>query len=278
MSEDWSIGEVDFIVADYFSMLIDEIAGTPINKSNHRKILKELLNIRTDGSIEFKHQNISAALIKLGLPFIKGYKPMANYQHIIESSILKHISNFKDQLEPFFIKFSDSTNLLFQDSHFEEFLVPPPELNNILKEPKASYIKKPFKINFLEREQNNSSLGLLGEELVFNYEKYRLISSGKNGLASKIEWISKYDDGAGFDILSKNIDGSDRYIEVKTTKLSKDSPFFFSKNEYDFSRSNHIQYFLYRVFNFNDMPKMYFFKGCYDTFCNIEAIGFKGSF
>lgn len=278
MSNDWSIEEVNLIVLDYFSMLEAELNGIPINKSYHRKILKELLFNRTEGSIEFKHQNISAVLIKLGLPYIKGYKPMVNYQQILETSVLKFISNNKTQLEPNFFKFSDSIDKPFEDADYDQFIVEPPELNITLKEATANYTKKPYKINFLEREQNNSSLGLLGEEMVFNYEKYRLTVNGKNKLANEIEWISKNDDGAGFDILSKNLDGSDRYIEVKTTKLSKDSPFFFSKNEYEFSRSNDSQYYLYRLYNFINDPKMFLFNGCYDTFCNVEAIGFKGSF
>jgi hypothetical protein len=31
-------------------------------------------------AIEFKHQNISAAMLDLGLPYIRGYKPRSNYQ------------------------------------------------------------------------------------------------------------------------------------------------------------------------------------------------------
>ncbi len=61
---DWSIKEVELIVLDYFLMLSDELDGKPINKTFHRDGLKKLIN-RTDGSIEYKHQNISAVLAKL---------------------------------------------------------------------------------------------------------------------------------------------------------------------------------------------------------------------
>ncbi len=278
MAADWSNEEVYYIVNDYFTMLLDELAGMPLNKSVHRRSLKTILNNRSEGSIEFKHQNISAALIKLGLPYIKGYKPMVNYQQILETSILEYISKSKSKLLPLFLQFSDTIDMKLENIKFSTLIVDPPEKQNILNEPKSRFVRKPFKINYLEREQNNSAIGSLGEKLVIEYEMFRLKSNGQSNLINAIQWISKYDDGAGYDILSKNFDGSDRYIEVKTTKLSREAPFFFSKNEYEFSKSNNNQYYLYRLFNFNSIPKMFWFKGSYETFCNVEAIGYRGSF
>lgn len=58
----WSDEENDLIVADYFAMLVDDLAGRPYNKAEHRRALLPLLNERSEGSVEFKHQNISAVL------------------------------------------------------------------------------------------------------------------------------------------------------------------------------------------------------------------------
>jgi len=60
---DWSRLEVELVVADYFAMLWKELAGQPVDKTAHRKALQPQLNGRSHGSIEFKHQNISAVLI-----------------------------------------------------------------------------------------------------------------------------------------------------------------------------------------------------------------------
>ncbi len=79
-------------------------------------------------------------------------------------------------------------------------------------------------------------------------------------------------------ILSRNLNGTDKYIEVKTTKLTKESPFFFSKTEYNFSREKATNYLLYRVFQFTKSPKMFQARGCFNEFCNVEAIQFKGFF
>ena len=53
------------------------------SRHEHRKELRKLLNNRSDGSIERKHQNISAILITLGCPYIAGYKPLGNFQALL---------------------------------------------------------------------------------------------------------------------------------------------------------------------------------------------------
>ena len=58
----WTDEENDLIVADYFAMLADDIAGRPYNKAEHRRALMPLLQSGSEGLIEFKHQNISAVL------------------------------------------------------------------------------------------------------------------------------------------------------------------------------------------------------------------------
>lgn len=60
---DWTRTEVQAIVDDYLFMLASELAGAPYNKAAYRRALKPLLNDRSDQSIEFKHCNISAALL-----------------------------------------------------------------------------------------------------------------------------------------------------------------------------------------------------------------------
>ncbi len=277
MAEDWSDIEVELIIADYFSMLSDELRNAPINKTHHRNALIKLLNNRSDGSIEFKHQNISAVLIKLELPFIRGYKPRWNFQQILEDKVIEYIIPQKKLIEPTFRQFAENTVNHILKIDFSTVVETAPE-KTLVRDPEIKYERKPIKINYLEREQNNTSLGQKGEEFVFEYEKWNFVRQGKQSLSEKIEWISKLDDGAGFDILSKNLNGTDKYIEVKTTKLSKDAPIFFSKNEYEFSKKKCGDYNLYRVFNFSENPKMFFLNGDFDTFCSKDPIQFKGVF
>ena len=76
MPDDWSPHEVEAAVADYFDMLAKELRSEPFNKAQHNRHLQTLLADRPRGSIERKHQNISAILIELGYPYIDGYKPL----------------------------------------------------------------------------------------------------------------------------------------------------------------------------------------------------------
>jgi hypothetical protein len=258
-------------------MLTNEINGIKVNKSDHRRTLLPLLNNRSESAIEFKHQNISAALIEMGLPFIKGYLPLYHFQG---SKLTDKISEYiqpKPSLESLFIDFVNNAPTEINSIEFNSLIVPAPEKK---KKPEEKIIvRKPLSINYLEREQNNRSLGLKGEELAIQYERFLLRQAGKESLADKIEWVSKdVGDGLGFDILSKNLNGSDKYVEVKTTKLGKEAPFFFSANEYNFSKENRSNYHLYRLFNFNEAPKMFTLMGSFDSFCNVEPVQFRGKF
>jgi hypothetical protein len=86
-STDWSREEVALIVADYFSMPHSELLDQPYSKRDHRRALSPLLNERSKGSIEFKHQNISAVMVELGLPYIEGYKPRGNFQALLADGV-----------------------------------------------------------------------------------------------------------------------------------------------------------------------------------------------
>jgi len=60
-------------------------------------------------------------------------------------------------------------------------------------------------------------IGDRGEHLVVGLEKLRLTQAGKPELVARIKHISEEHDGAGYDILSFEEDGSERPIEVKAT-------------------------------------------------------------
>jgi hypothetical protein len=275
---DWSATEVKIIVDDYFAMLMKELIDQAYSKTNHRKSILPYLNSRSEGSIEFKHQNISAVLIEMGLPFLRGYKPKFNYQQLLIKEITDHLEKNQPLLEVEFEQFAkESGTINEQDSFdFQHFLSDEP-VHSMIGGNHPLF--KPIKINFLEREQNNMALGEKGERLIIEYEKWRLIQEGKDSLADKIEWVSKEQgDGTGFDILSKNANGTDRYIEVKTTKLSKETPIYLTSNELSFAAYREKDFFLYRVFNFNSSPKFFLRNGRYESFSILKPETYKAYF
>lgn len=102
-------------------------------------------------------------------------------------------------------------------------------------------------INFLEQNRELKIIGDKGEDLVILYEKKTLIKENRTDLA---DLVCKAKDGEGYDVLSVNLDGSKKYIEVKTTVGQATKPFFMSANELDFLRIA-TSYFIYRLYNFN---------------------------
>lgn len=161
---------------------------------------------------------------------------------------------------------------------FDKIIVEPPK-SKLVEEPISTYNISPIKINYLEQEQKNQKLGQIGEEIVFEFEKWNLLRIGKEKLVDKVEWISKEQgDGAGFDILSKYPNGKDKYIEVKSTKLSKEAPFFFTRNELQFSKDYSNNFHLYRVFNIEEQVKMFIKIGALNSICRSIPMTYKGFF
>ena len=156
---DWSSAELDLIVADYFAMLKAEQAGETVRKTEHRRALKEHLH-RTDGSIEFKQQNISAVLTELGLPRIRGYVPAWNFQGAIAAAIGRYLEMKPDPV-PLTIKpltgFSELPSL---------FVGPPPTRPPIGAKARTVLERVARKFDPALRDQMNRALGQAGEELI----------------------------------------------------------------------------------------------------------------
>src|SRR5262249_3189654 len=96
---DWTDAEVALALADYFVMLKQELLGRPYSKKAHRDALRPLLAGRSDASVEYKHRNISAVLVGLGLPYIAGYKPAGNYQALLARAVENYLLQHAGYLE-----------------------------------------------------------------------------------------------------------------------------------------------------------------------------------
>jgi len=107
-------------------------------------------------------------------------------------------------------------------------------------------------------EDENKELGDAGEELVLRYEREKLRKHPD--LLSKIRHVSKEYDSAGYDILSYKKNGDEIYIEVKTTRKNKETPFYLSANEYKTWENNTSKYFIYRVYEYSPDSAAKFYK------------------
>lgn len=134
----------------------------------------------------------------------------------------------------------------------------------------------PRLVNHQENNSENKTLGDLGEQWVLRFERNRLKEAGKSKLAEKIRHISiEKGDGAGFDIASFNEDGTQRFIEVKTTKSICSQTIFITRNELEKSKIEKENFHLYRVYNYNEeekSAKLMIIKGELSSLCNFPTL------
>jgi hypothetical protein len=282
MSSSWNREEVEAIVADYFDMLTLQLTGQQYNKTEHRRRLQKFLNNRSDGSIERKHQNISAILIGLHCPWITGYKPLGNYQALLLEIVearLKQNSVF-DQAALAAVQMPAAVPKL---NDFSGLMVDPPKMAQSAEQKTPKYqlgvARSVVKRDYIERESRNSSLGLAGEKFIVQYEQWRLSTLGEERLAGKVEHVSvTQGDGLGFDVLSYDVTGRERFIEVKTTSFGKETPFFITRNEVGLSKAETERFHIYRLFDFRKDPRVFSFRGPVDRYCKLDPLVFQARF
>lgn len=275
---DWSREEVESIVADYLQMLTLELAGQNFNKTDHRHRLQSRLNGRSEASIEFKHGNISAAMIDLGFPYIRGYKPRANYQALL-AVVAEQLVSGQTTLDQVALAAVQLPAVTPTQTDFSKVKSDAPLKQHGAKELGPNTFFRAVKRDYLEREARNQSLGLAGEEFVALYEHWRLIELGQQRLADKVEHVSQTKgDGLGYDVLSYDSDGKERFIEVKTTTFGRDTPFFVSRGELALSHGAKDQFHLYRLFEFRHAPRLFDLPGSLEQHCVLDPVTYRASF
>lgn len=274
--ENWSIAEVAATVADYLLMYRLFLSGQPVNKAEHNRRLRETVS-RSKSSIEFKHQNISAVLRDLDMPWLVGYVPRGNYQGLLAEEIVRQIAADPDidraaQLD------AERPAALPLELDFSVISEDAPKVEEVRERKAPAYLSQALKRDYLAREARNASLGRAGEEFVLQYEEWRLRQFNCSHLANRIEHVANKGDAAGFDILSFETDGRERYIEVKTTSYAKETPFFLSHSELEFSKANEASYRLYRLFEFRASPRLFALSGRVDKNCVLDPVSYRARF
>ncbi len=276
--EDWSVNEVEAAVAAYFDMLRLELAGTEFNKAERNRQLRERLDGRSSGSVEFKHENISAVLRDWNLPFVRGYKPAGNYQRLLEEVTLRHLERHPGVLTEVGRSDFAVTAASSKTRRLDEIVDDPPVRTpaELVRERERSYVARKRDLALLDARRR--SLGVKGEEFVVWFERRRLDEAGQPRLAKDVEHVSETrGDGAGYDVRSFEENGRERLIEVKTTTYGKHQPFIVSVNEVEFSNDFSDTFHLYRLFHFGSAERIFTLKGSLRDTCNLEPVQFRAT-
>jgi hypothetical protein len=265
----WQADELDAIVADYFVMLIADLSGEHYVKSQHNKALMARIG-RTHRSVEFKHQNISAVLDELGLPWIPGYIPKRNYQNAIFDAIDRYLTE-----HPGFLR---RVGLPPPKPTFsgEIFVATPPLAQQRIPVRLQHLVRK---FDPVERDHRNRSLGRAGEEFVIDVERKRLLHAERPDLARKIRWISEEEgDGAGYDILSFEPSGCERLLEIKTTNGPPRTPFFLTRREREAASERPEVWRIYRLHQFSVQPRIFIVAPPLEAVVDLRPESWRASF
>ena len=285
MAKHWSDSEIDLILNSYFVMLEHEQTGKVYSKSEHRRELMKSIE-RTKKAIEFKHMNISAVIDALGLPYINGYTPLGNFQKKLLKAVETHL---KEQPELYKLLIGESGTLPTYDveSILEEAVVfdeePPPRVEleqGVSKDPES--ISRRFE-HPAERDARNRSLGKAGELLVYEYERSRLKTIGREDLSASVRWVARDDgDGCGYDILSFSGKGDkaeqELWLEVKTTNGSATTPFYITRNELHVSKQRPDVFRIFRLYDFRKRVRAYRLAPPLEEHLSLTPTIFRASF
>lgn len=272
---DWTDAQNDAIVADYFAMLADDIAGRPYSKAKHNRLLQTVIG-RPRGSVEFKHRNISAVLKGLGEDWIPGYKPAFNIQGSLVDAVVRWLERHPDWLEPS-ARMGGGVSLSALQEKPMLWIGPPPTHSNAPPPDELEQMTRiARKYDVAERDARNRALGRAGEERVLAHERASLLAGGRTDLAERIRWVSQVDgDGAGYDILSFDTDGNDRLIEVKTTNGWERTPFYITRNELAVAEERRASWRLVRLWNFTRDPRAYELQPPLEAHVSLMAMSFQ---
>lgn len=275
---DWSRAEVEATVATYFEMLDCEIRGRDYSKAAQRKSLSRLLDHRSDGAIERKHQNISAILIELGFVYISGYKPLRNYQRLLYEVVADRLTASATLVDTLREQMAAQVSVPAMDDILASLVDPPttdPHSSTYTSVAIGEGEQPRLGADYLALESANRSLGAAGEEFVVKFEMARLINAGREKLAGRVERVATTrGDGLGYDVLSFDVSGRERFIEVKTTNYGSYTPFFVTRNEVTVSRRLADRFHLYRAFEFRRRPRLFCKAGPIEHSFALEASQF----
>lgn len=263
----WTVTEIQFAVAAYFSMLRAELAGVPYVKAD---VYGEVQtgSGRSPGSAEDKFANISAVLSDIGLPHLLGYEPRSNYQQALRAEV---------------------EHFLTSDTEIQRLLenMPAPGLPPTAKlvEVDPPVMEPPgaggrgrtvIGVDYMGRLARNRAVGLTGEILVVEHERARLAACGRPDLAERVAHVpSTLGDGAGYDVGSFLADGSPHHIEVKATCGGIATPFFLSAGELGYALNHPGTYSIYRIFNLGPNPGFYKLTGDMREVLDLTPVSYQ---
>ena len=143
--------------------------------------------------------NISAVLVGLGYPHLRGLSPLANYQRSLVESVLEELTRRRSLDVIIETGLLDNAPVGPVDI-VREADVPVEMITDLLH---GQGMSRPFKRDYLALEAANRALGIAGELAVVRHEQTRLHRIGRTKLADRVEHVAQtHGDGRFLSILT----------------------------------------------------------------------------
>lgn len=273
----WRDSEIRARVRAYFSMLEGELRG---RNHRHRAFARDS-GSDDGGGTETAFRQIAAVLVEQGLPFHSTYRPVPHIPARMREAVASYLRNHPELLRLMEADVDEPAGMVpdLDGRGLDELASRAPEPGDIpeinTEDTAGTAISG---IDFLAREQRNHSLAWSGELFVIQYEIARLREAGAAVYADAIEHVSaEQGAGGGFDIHSYDADGRDRYIKVKTTRYRRETPFFVTANEIAMAAIHREHFWLYRVFGFREVPRLYGVNGPLHDRFRLEPTAYRAT-
>lgn len=144
----WSNEELMSAVQAYLLMLRLELKGEPYSKAEANRQLRDgPLAGRTKASVEFRMQNISAALYELKMPYIAGYLPARNIGSSVKEKMVELLRQNDIEFLTAYVPTADTDSLSEKVSSLRKqaFLRMPPGAKHppLAVKTTSSYVRDP---------------------------------------------------------------------------------------------------------------------------------------
>ena len=315
----WAAKKEPEKVRELFRMLYDLSLDVKVRIEDFRTGINSIVEKNKVGAIEKSYQDHRAVMVYLNMKYpekyyLYKYQMFTRFADLIDYAelpkpgdidllfifesmcdmILKRVMQDEELLNKYESRrskyYDPEYHLLVQDIVYSAIYFDNPQVldekNEVSVKNFTLYAKQtPVKlqgahVDYIHEAKTNKELGEAGEEFVYQYERQQ-IAEYKLSKEKQVRRVAKLDgDGLGYDILSYDKNGNEKYIEVKTTSGLEESTIFITANELEMSEQHPEQYYLYRVFDFDKVSmkgKISIRKGSLKDLC-VSAQMYKVDF
>lgn len=249
----------------YLTMLQAATQGEVLHQAQH---INELIHAFPDldkHDVRDHYRQISSVLRYCGLPFLDIYPPDTAPNHDLRERLGRFFHHYEEHLSAIWFDDDAIRNRTVPDELLDvqgAWAPPPLNLNFKVDGFLGGHARFPALGGFQLRETRRDTLHRAGLRFVLAFERTRLKRLQQNELANNIRAFDA--DAArrhGYDIVSFEASGRERYIAVSTTQYSRQFPFLVAPRTLVASAKYTKQFFYYRVFSFCVDAKLYMLQG-----------------